>query len=117
MSIASSKPSKKHPFVDLLFACFALTLILLALAPSNGNLYNPIRTAPGTLERVRPAILTSEDISFTADQRYWNANCSQGWSSDARCGTIVARTQTCSRSTASGYCSEYKSYLQEYLNK
>ena len=117
MSIASSQSSKKYPFVDLLFAFFASTLVLLVLVPSNGNMYNSIRTAPGILDSIRATIPISGDVSFTADQRYWNANCSQEWSSDAWCDTIVARTQTCSRSAASGYCSEYKSYLQEYLNK
>lgn len=112
MSLVSSKQSKKHNLVDLLFVFFALTLILLVLAPSNGNVYNSVRTVPRTLDHTR-VNATSGDASFTADQRYWDANCNRGWSSDARCDTIVARTQSCSISIASAYCSQYEHYLQD----
>ncbi|RPJ21694.1 MAG: hypothetical protein EHM33_25455 [Chloroflexi bacterium] len=118
MSIMSLKHTKKYTLnIDLLFALFALTLALLILVPSNENLYISILNAPGALDRPRATLLTSGDVSFAADQQYWAANCGQEWSSDARCNSIVARTQSCSTSAASGYCSEYKNYLREYLNR
>jgi len=118
MSIISVRPTKKYTLnIDLLFALFALTLVLFILIPSNGNMYVSIRNAPGALDRPRAALLTSGDLSFAADQQYWAANCSQEWSSDARCNSIVARTQSCFSSAAAGYCSEYKNYLQGYRNR
>lgn len=118
MSIASTKHTRKYTLnIDLLFALFALSLVLFILVPSNGNMYTSIRNAPGALDRPRATLLTSGDVSFAADQHYWAANCSQEWSSDARCNSIVARTQVCSLSAASGYCSEYKNYLQGYRSR
>ena len=56
-------------------------------------------------------------ISFAADAQYWDVNCSHGWTSDAACDTLVARTQACEISAASAYCSEYKTYLRQFLDK
>jgi hypothetical protein len=112
------KQTKKYTLnIDLLFALFALTLVLFILVPSNENLYISILNAPGALDRPRATLLTSGDVSFTADQQYWAANCSQEWSSDAGCNSIVARTQSCSIRATSGYCSEYKNYLQGYHSR
>jgi hypothetical protein len=114
MPIVSSKQTPKYLInIDLIFALFALALVLLILVPSNVNIYNSLRTAPGVLDRIH----LSGDVSFAADQHYWTANCSQDWASDARCGFIAARIQSCSISTVSAYCTEYKHHLQEYLNK
>ena len=117
MSIISSKQSKEDNLVDSLFVFLILILILLVLTPSNGNRYGSVRAAPGTLDRMGAGVLTSAEVSFSADQQYWNANCSHGWSSDAGCKMIVLRTQSCSISIESVYCSRYETYLQEYLNK
>ncbi len=117
MSIISSKQSKKHSLGDWLLAFLALTLVLLMLVPSAGNVYNPIRIAPGTLNSMRADMPINRNVSFAADQQYWDANCNYGWSSDAGCDSIVARSQSCSISIASTYCSEYESYLQQYRDK
>jgi len=116
MSIISSKQVQKQSLVDILFVCLVLTLILAALVPSSENVYNPIRTAPG-VSHIADDISTGAAASFAADKQYWNAHCSHGWSSDARCGTIVMKTQSCSISLKSAYCSQYKDYLQELLSK
>jgi hypothetical protein len=118
MSIASSRQIPKYRLnIDLIFALFALTLALLVLVPSNGNLLDSIHIAPGTIEKPHADILTSGDLSFADDQLYWAANCSRGGSSDARCNSIILRSQSCSISTASAYCSEYEQYMQEHPKK
>jgi hypothetical protein len=117
MSIISSKQAKQQNLVDVLFVCLALTLIVLVLIPSNWNLYNSIRVAPATFDIAPVDSVSTENFSFAADQRYWDANCSHGWSSDARCDSIVAKAQSCSASVSSGYCSEYTNYLKAYNKK
>jgi hypothetical protein len=117
MSIISSKHVKKHGHVDWLFVLFALALVLLVLAPFNGNIFNFMRTAPEAPQVTRFDLSTSGSVSFAADQEYWDANCSHGWSANAGCDTIVARTQSCSASVDSVYCSEYDKYLQRYRNR
>ena len=118
MSILSSEQTQKNSLlVDSLFVCLVLTLILLILVPSNWSLYGSVRTAPGSQESTHPDLLTGGNISFAADQQYWDANCNHGWSSGARCDSIVARSQFCSVSVNSVYCSEYKNYLQGRLDK
>ena len=115
MSTLSSKPTKRYSPLELisLFVFVALIATLLAM-PFTANLYNSMSTAPGTENRSHTGILTSASYSFSADQQYWNANCSHGWSSNATCEDIVARAQSCSISTDSAYCSEYENYLNQF---
>jgi hypothetical protein len=116
MSVFTLVQTSKYRYVDLLFASFALTLVLLILVPPTGNIYSSIYTAPRSIDNIHTSVSIQEinkTISFAADRQYWVANCSQGWSSDARCNTIVVRAQSCSISMASAYCSQYENYLQE----
>jgi hypothetical protein len=116
MSAFTLGQTRKDRYVDLLFASFALTLVLLILVPHTGNIYGSIYSMPRSIDNIHISVSIQEankNISFAADQLYWVANCSQGWSSDARCDTIVARAQSCSSSMASAYCSQYENYLQE----
>jgi hypothetical protein len=55
----------------------------------------------------------NSEVSFASDQQYWSKSCESGWSADATCDAIVARTQSCSISADSAYCSSYKSYLED----
>jgi len=111
MSTLSSKPTKTYRPVDLIsvFVFLALILTLLAI-PFAGNLYHSLNTALGSVNSPQAGI--SSTASYSADQQYWNANCSHGWSSDSTCDDIVARSQSCSISTESAYCSEYDNYLK-----
>lgn len=119
MSILSSKQAKQQSLVDMLFVCLALTLVIFILVPSNWKMYNhsPIRLAPGILKST-PADLTLQgNVSFTADQKYWDANCIHGWSSDPGCDAIVLKAQSCTENVMSAYCSQYQNYLQEHRKK
>ncbi len=120
MSLFSSEQTRKYScYIDLIFVFFALTLVLLVLVPPSGNIYNAIRTVPRSINNIHiraPIHEGNRNISFAADQQYWNANCSRG-SSDARCDTIIVRAQSCSISVASAYCSQYENYLQKYRDK
>jgi hypothetical protein len=116
MSIASSKQTAKQGLnIDLVFALFALALVLFILVPSDGSHYTSFHSTPGSI--LYTGALSSGEISFAADQKYWAANCSSGWHSDARCDFIALRTQSCSMQAASAYCSDYKKYLQEHLKR
>lgn len=114
MATFSSRQTKKYSFlVDWLFVLFALTLILLIVVPADVNIYSSVRTAPKVQESLHPDISTGGPVSFAADQQYWDASCSHGWSSDVRCDAIVSRTHSCAVSVDSVYCSEYEKDLQE----
>ncbi len=114
MATFSSRQTKKYSFlVDWLFVLFALTLVLLVVVPADGSIYSSIRTAPKAQGSLRPDISTGGHVSFAADQQYWDASCSHGWSSDARCDAIVSRTHSCAVSVDSVYCSAYEKNLQK----
>ena len=62
-------------------------------------------------------ISTDSDASFAEDLQNWDANCSFGQVLDSACKMIIAKAQSCEISTASTYCSEYKTYMQQFLNR
>jgi hypothetical protein len=118
MSTISSKQEKRHGLVDPVYALVFLILILalLLVGPFAGNASSSISGALGALSGAPAVLSDSSEVSFTADQQYWDANCTGGWSSDSACGAIVQRVQSCSISTASAYCSAYDLYLEPFRN-
>jgi len=117
MSTLSSKPAKTYKPVDLIpvFVFLALILTLLVI-PFTGNLYNSLSTVLGNGNSTNASASSSLSYSFSADQQYWTANCSNGWSSNSTCDDIVTRSQSCSISGGSAYCSEYANYLKQLSN-
>jgi hypothetical protein len=117
MSTLSSKPTKTYRPVDFISVFVFLALILTLLAvPFTGSIYNALGTTLGSASSTHTDGATTASYSFSADQQYWSANCSHGWSSDSTCDNIVARSQSCSISTESAYCSEYNNYLKQFSN-
>ena len=113
MSLSTSRRPIKHDFVDFIFVFSLLVIALLVLAPLN-NIYNSARTS---IERAPANLRLSGNPSFESDRQYWDANCSHGGtSSDATCNAISVRTQSCSISADSAYCSQYNHYMQQLHN-
>jgi len=112
----STIPSKQHKRHDptLVLTIHVLILALLVFAPQTGNLPHTISGSLATLDSSAAGISNSGEASFVADQQYWDANCSHGWSLDSTCENIVLRAQSCSISLASAYCSQYDTYLQKF---
>jgi hypothetical protein len=116
MSIISSKQTKKQAVVEPVFVLLFLVLILalLVFAPEAGNIYDSISSALGSLGNTSTNLSGISEASFTSDLKYWDRYCNHGWSSDAVCEAIVSRTQSCSISVDSAYCSQYENYLKQY---
>lgn len=114
MSIITSNQPKRQTVVDpilILFLSVVVVLLVFAFTMANrdfftGNIAQTYDAAPAGLS-------LNSVVSFEVDERYWDANCSTGWSSDTICDAIVARTQSCTTSVDSAYCSAYESYLQQ----
>ncbi len=119
MSTISSKQAKRHGFVDPVYVLGFLVLILalLVFGPVPGNINSSISGALGTLGHAPAEVSASAEVSFTADQQYWDANCSHGWSSNSSCDDIVLRSQSCVADVPSAYCSAYDDYLQQFRNQ
>jgi hypothetical protein len=117
MSTIASKPTKRYNLVNFIsvFVFLALLLTLLVM-PFTGNIYHSFSTVLGTVDRTQANVSTNVNYSFSADQQYWETNCSHGWSSNSTCDDIVSRAQSCSISVESAYCSEYDSYLKQSSN-
>jgi hypothetical protein len=111
MSTISSKPTKRYGIIDLI-AIFVLFVLLFTLfvIPLTGGLYNFLGIVPRAVDS------SHTSYSFSADNQYWAANCNHGWSSNSTCDDIVARSQSCSISAESAYCSEYDNYLKQFSN-
>ncbi len=110
MSTITSKPTKRYSIVDLIsIFVFFILLFTLFVIPFTGNLYSSLVTANST----DASISTNASYSFSADHQYWTANCSHGWSSNSTCEEIVVRSQACSISAESAYCSQYGKYLKQ----
>jgi hypothetical protein len=110
MSTITSKPTKKYSLIDLMsIFVFFILLFTLFIIPFTGNLYNSLTTVNSTHANVS----TNANYFFSADERYWTANCSHGWSSNSTCDDIVLRSQACSISAESAYCSDYNKYLKQ----
>jgi hypothetical protein len=117
MSTITSKHTKRQGSVNpnVILGLLVLILALVVFTPLTGNLYSPLSTALGSADRAQ-IISSNANYSFSADQQYWNTNCSHGWSSNSTCDEIVTRSQACSISADSAYCSEYDSYLKQFSN-
>lgn len=115
MSILTSKQQKSHVLIDPILILFFSALVLLTFfALFTGNVRDFVSDALGSIDKAPATLSINSQPSFAADQQYWEANCSRGWSSDSMCENIVLRSQSCSVSSESAYCSEYNRYLQEY---
>ena len=68
-------------------------------------------------ESILSNISAESEVSFAADVQYWDANCAHGWESDSACNMIFTRAQSCEISTASTYCSDYKTYMRQFLDQ
>ena len=118
MSILSSKQQKSHGLIDPIFILFLFAFVLLMFfALLTGNVLDLVGDALGSIDRAPASLSVNNELSFATDQKYWDANCSRGWSSDSMCEAIVQRSQSCSISIDSAYCSEYDSYIKQSLNK
>lgn len=115
MSIITSKQEKRHILVDPIFVLFLATVILLMFfAALTGSIEHTLDSWLLTFDDAPTNLSTNSTPSFAADQRYWESNCSHGWSSDSTCDDIELRSQGCVDGINSIYCSEYKSYLQNF---
>lgn len=118
MSIITSKPQKRHVVVDPIFILFFSALVILTVfAVSTGNIDYLVENAVESLSGPSASVSVNNEPSFVSDQRYWEANCTRGWSSDSLCDTIAARTQACEISADSAYCSAYKNDLEKSSNR
>ena len=118
MSTISSKPTKTYKPVDFISVFVFLALILtLLVVPFTGNIYTSLSTALDNVDSTQANVSSTISYSFLADQGYWAANCSHGWSSNSTCDEIVVRSQSCSISAESAYCSEYSNYLKQLSNR
>lgn len=119
MATISSNQEKRHAFVNPIYVLVFLVLLLalLLIGPLGANTSNSINGVLGALGSAPAGVSAGSAVTFAADQQYWDANCSHGWSSDSTCETIVQRVQSCSVSTASAYCSEYELYLQPFRSQ
>ena len=117
MSTISSKPTKTYKPVDFISVFVFLALVLtLLVVPFTGNIYTSLSTALDNVDSTQASVSSTISYSFLADQQYWAANCSHGWSSNSTCDEIVVRSQSCSISAESAYCSEYSNYLKQFSN-
>ena len=107
------RQSLPDPIVVLIY-----TLVIGALL-FWGAYTSTFHSSPGGAFRIPSMVNMSADsaASFAKDLKYWDANCSQGRGLDSTCNMIIARAQSCEISTASTYCSEYKSYMQQVQNR
>jgi hypothetical protein len=114
MSIVDSKTQRRHvavdPIVILLFSALALLTIF---AVSTGNIEHLVESAVDTLGGLSVSVPINNELSFMSDQKYWESNCTRGWSSHSLCNTIAGRTQACELSADSAYCSTYAQYLKQ----
>jgi hypothetical protein len=115
MSIITSNQSKRQIIVDPIFILFfSVLVVLLVFAVSTANKYYFTANIGQTYESAPAGLSLNSEVSFTADKQYWSEYCDSGWSSDATCDAIFARTQSCTTSVDSAYCSNYEKYLQEF---
>jgi hypothetical protein len=118
MSILTSKPQKRHVAVDPIFILFFSALVVLSIfALSTGNIDYLVEKAVESISGTFDRVSVNNALSFASDQKYWEANCTPGWDSDALCDAIAARTQACELSADSAYCSTYKNYLLQTGNR
>ena len=116
MTTIPSKRYRNQSSTDPIAALtYALAIGILLIYGANPGVFQPsVGRTLGIQNSVHSVSLGSK-ISFAADARYWDANCSRGWTSDSACDVIAGRAQSCEISGASTYCSEYKTYMQRFL--
>jgi hypothetical protein len=118
MTILSSKQQKRHGLIDPMLIMFFCTLALLMFfAAFTGDVSDSISDVLGSLGSGSTHLSASGQSSFAVDRQYWETHCSHGWSADGMCKTIASRSQSCSISVDSAYCSEYATYMQQYRNR
>jgi hypothetical protein len=114
MSIFTSKTQRRHGVVDPIFILFFSALAVLTIfALSAGNIDYLVESAIESISGKFVSVSVSNEPSFAFDQKYWESNCTRGWSSDSLCNTIAGRTQACEFSAKSAYCSAYEQYLKQ----
>ena len=117
MSIITSNQQKRQSIVDPIFILFLSVLaVFLIFAISAASRSYFIENVLQSSNNVPAGLTLNSKVSFATDQLYWSEHCDSGWSSNSVCDAIVARTQSCSASVDSAYCSAYESYLEQ-LNK
>lgn len=119
MATFSSKQEKKHGLGNSVSVLLSVALIgaFVVLGPLNASLYNSINGVLGSWDSADSVYANAEVISFTADQSYWDANCSYGWTSNVTCESIFSRVQSCVINAATPYCSSYENYMQNFFNR
>jgi len=113
MSTKSSKQQKNRGLAYLVLG-LAFILVIGVLVGFSSRTATAHALSNTTLGIQSSANL---DASFAADEQYWNAHCNHGWGSDSTCNTIVAKAQSCQINDGSSYCSEYKAYMQKFLDQ
>lgn len=117
MSTISSKQRKRHGLVDPVLIFLVMILTLVVFAPLPGTTYDSFSRVLPSFGNTSDSLSLKSELSFAADQQYWDTNCGTGWSQDSMCQEITLRSQSCSISIDSAYCSEYASYMKQYLKK
>jgi hypothetical protein len=116
MSIITSNQPKRQSIVDPIFILFVSVLVVLLVFAFTAANRNLIGNMLQTYDSAPAGLTLNSEVSFATDLNYWSESCDSGWSSDSVCDAIMARTQACSASVDSAYCSAYESYLQELGN-
>lgn len=119
MATYSSKQEKRQVGGNYLPVVVSVLLIgaFVILAPLNASFYSSLNGVFGTWSNTDGAYANAKVVSFTADQAYWDANCTHGWTADAACDGIFSRVQSCTLGFATAYCSSYENYMQDFFSK
>jgi hypothetical protein len=115
MTTFPSKEAKKQSLdLILVLALIALTSVAMAFGFLNTN-YGFVGMPPSTQGGTISSVSLNIGNSVSADQQYWSAKCSHGWTSDSTCDALASLTQSCvvGIGVPSAYCSEYDSYVQQ----
>lgn len=116
MSIITSNQHKRQSTLDPIFLLFLSVLVVLLVFAVTAANRNWINSVLQTYDSAPAGLTLNSEVSFASDQQYWSEYCDSGWSSDSACDAILARSQSCTASVDSAYCSAYQSYLQEFGN-
>jgi hypothetical protein len=114
MSTISSKPEKRRVLIspDMAFFFALLIGVIVVLGVPLGHKYDPLNATETLGTAAIGSDFNSGATTFAADEQYWEANCSHGWSSNARCDDILSRAKLCEKGLDSAYCSDYANYMQ-----
>ena len=93
MSTYSSKSVKRYSPADSMSILVLLVLILtLLIAPFTSEIYNALGAALSNVQSAPTSLSAKSAPVFGLDLQHWNANCSNGWTSELTCDAIVARS-------------------------